>query len=130
DLLREFFTPNLADYLFSPRRAVEEVRAARSANRKTPRYPRHMKRNAARRKAKPQRAPAERYNRTSYFVAVARACDRAFPPAGDLAQRDGETAARWWARLTPDQRGGVKAWKKAQRWHPNQLRHSYATKVR
>jgi integrase len=45
ELLKEFFTPNIEDFLFSPRRAVEEQIAARTANRKTPRYPSHMKRN-------------------------------------------------------------------------------------
>lgn len=129
-LLREFFTPDLGDYLFSPRRAVEEIRARRAANRKTPRYPSHEKRNAAKRKAKPRRAPDERYNQRSYFVALTRACDRAFPPPVDLAQREGESRARWWGRLTPGQRSDVAAWRKAHRWHPNQLRHSYATMVR
>jgi integrase len=129
-LVRGFFTPDLDDYLFSPRRAVEEVRAERSANRRTPRYPSHLRRNAAKRKARPKRAPAERYNRTSYFVAVARACDRAFPPPALLAQREDESAARWWGRLTADQRAEVEAWQKSHRWHPNQLRHTFATRVR
>jgi integrase len=129
-LLREFFTPDPDDHLFSPRRAVEEVRAERSARRKTPRYPSHVKRNAAKRKRSPKRTPAERYNRISYFVAVARACVRAFPPPGDLAQKDVETAAEWWERLTPGQRAEVKEWQKSHRWHPNQLRHSFATRVR
>jgi integrase len=129
-LLREFFTPNPDDYLFSPRRAVDEVRAERAAKRRTPRYPSHVKRNAARRKANPRRVPAGRYTRTSYFVALSWACDRAFPPPPHLGQRDGETAARWWARLTPDQRAEVVEWRRAHRWHPNQLRHAFATRVR
>jgi len=129
-LVREFFTPDLDDYLFSPRRAVEEVRAERSANRRTPRYPSHVRRNAAKRKARPKRTPAERYTRTSYFVAVARACDRAFPPPAPLFQREGESSAKWWARLTADERAAVAAWRKAHRWHPNQLRHAFATRVR
>lgn len=54
-LVREFFTPDLDDYLFPPRRAVEEVRAERSANRRTPRYPSHVRRNTAKRKARPKR---------------------------------------------------------------------------
>jgi integrase len=57
-LLREFFTPDITDYLFSPRRAVEEVRAARAANRRTPRYPSHLRRNAAKRKTTPKRTPS------------------------------------------------------------------------
>jgi integrase len=129
-LIREFFTPDITDHLFSPRRAVEEVRADRSANRRTPRYPSHMRRNAAKRKAQPKRTPADRYNRVSYGVAVARACDRAFPPPGDLAQGKGETQAKWWARLTADERDEVKVWQREHRWHPNQLRHAFATRVR
>ena len=34
-LIKQFFTPEISDYLFSPARAVEEFRAAQSANRKT-----------------------------------------------------------------------------------------------
>src|SRR5262249_54303815 len=130
-LIRGDFTPNLGDYLFSPARAVEELNAQRSANRKTPRYPSHMKRNDRKRVgAKRKRPPAERYNRISYGTAVDRACDRAFPPPPTLAGRTGESAAKWWARLTAEQRAEVKAWRKAHRWHPNQLRHSFATRVR
>jgi integrase len=129
-LLREFFTPDLGAYLFSPRRAVEEFRARRSTGRVTPRFASHMERNARKRVACPRRRPAERYTATSYQHAIDRACDRAFPPPGLLAQRQGETRARWWGRLTPAQRDEVKAWRKAHRWHPNQLRHSFATRVR
>src|SRR5205085_2200553 len=104
--------------------------AERSANRKTPRYPSHVARNAARRAEAPKRRPAEKYNRGSYGLAIDRACDRAFPLPGGLAQRENETHARWWGRLTPAERAEVKAWRKAHWWHPNQLRHSFATRVR
>ena len=43
---------------------------------------------------------------------MARACDKAFPPARDLAAHD------------------VKAWQKAHRFHPHQLRHAAATRFR
>ncbi len=129
-LLWTFFTPDLDAYLFSPRRAVEELLAERSAKRKTPHYPSHMARNAQKRKAEPKRTPAEKYDRGSYGLAIDRACDRAFPPPGDLAQRKGETHASWWDRLKPAQREEVKAWRRAHRWHPNQLRHSFATRIR
>jgi integrase len=130
DVLREFFTPDLDEYLFSPRRAVEELNAERSARRKTPRYASHMARNVAKRLKNPKRAPAEKYDTQAYGTAIDRACDRAFPPPGELARREDETHAEWWARLTAEQRGEVKAWRKAHHWHPNQLRHSYATRVR
>ena len=88
-----------------------------------------MERNAAKRTANPKRL-AETYDRGSYGLAIDRACDRAFPPPEPLAQRKGETAAEWWTRLDERQRDEVKAWRKAHRWHPNQLRHSVATRVR
>ena len=130
ELLREFFTPDISGYLFSPARAVEEVRAERTAKRKTPRYPSHIKRNEQKRVKARKRPPADRYNRLSYLTAVTRACDRAFTPSGELMQRTGESAAKWLARLTPEQRGSMKLWRRKHHWHPNQLRHSYATKVR
>ena len=74
--------------------------------------------------------PAETYDRGSYGLAIDRACDRTFPPPAPLAQRKGEMPAEWWARLDERQRDEVKAWQKAHRWHPNQLRHSVATRVR
>ena len=86
-LLKEYFTPDLEEFLFSPRKAVEDVRAERSANRKTPRYPSHMKRNSEKRQAKPARTPDTKYTTRSYSVAVARACDRAFPLPARLAQQ-------------------------------------------
>ena len=80
DLLKGYFTACATDYVFSPHRAVEEVLAARAANRKTPLYPSHAKHNAKRKKPNPKRKLAERYNRTSYGHAIARACDRAGVP--------------------------------------------------
>jgi integrase len=99
-----------------------------------------MRRNVAKRKADPKHQPAEKYSRGSYELAIDRACDRAFPPSDPLAQGEGETHGEWWGqrkhgkwiegRLTPTQKAEVKEWRKAHRWSPNQLRHSYATKVR
>jgi len=129
-VLRQFFTPSIDDYLFSPERSAEEYRAARSATRVTPRFESHMRRNADKRVKKPKKKPTEHYDTIGYGHAVARACDRAFPPPGDLAKREGETQDGWWARLSEGERETVKAWRKAHRWHPNQLRHSFATKVR
>ena len=81
-LLREFFTPSIDDYLFSPRRALEEVRGTPAKERL--------------RMRERKRAPQERYNRTSYTRAIARATKSA----------------------------------QVKHWHPNQLRHTHATKVR
>lgn len=130
EILREFFTTSIDDYLFSPRRAVAEFHESRTQERTTPRYKSHMDRNRRKRVKLPKRPPAEHYTAESYGHAIACACDRAFPPPEPLAQRQGETAAEWKARLTKGQREQLNAWRKAHRWHPNQLRHTFATKVR
>ena len=72
-LLREFLTPNLEDYLFSPRRMMEEFRAGQRKERKTAVQPSQ----ADRKKAKPKKLPGERYTTRSNSVAVARACEKA-----------------------------------------------------
>lgn len=36
----------------------------------------------------------------------------------------------WWGRLTDQQRKEVGGWRKAHHWHPNRLRHAFATVVR
>ena len=130
ELLKQFFTPDLDAYLFSPVRAGEEFRAERSACRKTPRYPSHTKRNESLRVKDPKRRPTSRYARISYLTAITRACDRAFPPVGELARRSGESVAKWWARLTTEQHTQVREWQRDHHWHPNQLRHTFATRVR
>jgi integrase len=131
EVLKQFFTVNIDDYVFSPRRAVEEFLAEWSAKRKTKRYASHMARNEQKRKGTDRkRRPAERYNRLAYLTAVARACDRAFPAPDPIGQRKGETAAEWTARLTDEQKKELAKWQREHRWHPNQLRHSFATAVR
>jgi hypothetical protein len=38
--------------------------------------------------------------------------------------------AAWKARLGKDHWADLQQWRREHRWHPNQLRHSFATKVR
>jgi integrase len=130
ELLRQFKPNDPTAHLFSPARAVAEFHAGRGTNRKTPPFPSHLARNAGKRKRKPERTPAGFYSVSSYGQAIDRACDRAFPPPAPLARREDETQAAWWARLTAEQRQEVEAWRKTRRWHPNQLRHLFATVVR
>jgi len=129
-LLKEYFTPNIDDYLFSPARALAEHNAARAAKRKTPRYPSHQLRNSKKRKVSPKKVPGAKYGKDSYGLAIDRACDKAFPPPAPLAAQPGESDAKWWKRLTTEQRSQVQEWQKTCRWSPNQLRHSHGTKVR
>jgi integrase len=129
-LLKTFFTDDPIDYLFSPARYEAERLAERATNRKTPRYPSHLKRNAAKRAPVRKRPPRSRYDRTSYLNAVVRACARAFPLTGELARLPGESATKWKARLNGVQTEAVKRWRREHRWFPYQLRHTFATKVR
>lgn len=108
EVLKPFFTADLEAYLFSPRRAVEEHHAERSARRKTPLYPSHARHNAERRKKDPKQ-PAERYTVHAFNNAIRRAVDgvnRAYTEAA------------------------VELELHIPRWHVNQLRHSFATAVR
>lgn len=127
ELLREFFTASLEDYLFSPITAVREFHASRTLNRKTPG---HVRTKRAKKTRNPQRVPTEKYDVTSYAHAVKRACDKAYPLPLALERRKGESRAKWWSRLTAEQKAAVKKWRRANHWHPNQLRHTHATKVR
>jgi integrase len=54
--------------------------------------------------------------------AIARGCNRAFPHPVIS-----EISPKKW---TPEQRAELRAWRKAHRWHPNQIRHTVGTEVR
>jgi integrase len=132
EVLRPYLGSKMDAYCFCP--AVSEARRqqARRAGRKSPLTP---SQRARRPKALRQRAPGNRYDVASYRRAIKRACDTAHPLPEALAprrQEDGkqETQARWWARLTAEERDAVRAWRKRHRWSPNRLRHSRATELR
>ena len=108
-VLRPFMNGDPEACLFNPREAVEEHHLARRLNRRTLMTP---SQNTRKREIAPARVPGARYTRRSYAVAIARACDRAFPPP---------------AHLSDDDR---KQWKNEHGWTPNQLRHTAATVLR
>lgn len=135
EVLQSYLDIEATCFCFSPARG-EAVRALERRNgRKTPLYPSHLRRLVAKRKAAPRRAPGERYDTASYRRAIERACDKAFPLPERLTprrQEDGKAEGRavWWTRLSPAERDEVRAWRRAHRWRPNQLRHSRATELR
>jgi integrase len=60
--------------------------------------------------------------RTTLWTLVHRGCQKAFPhPALSRIPADKRTEA---------QKAELRAWEKAHRWHPNQLRHNRGTEVR
>lgn len=95
---------------FSPKESAAAVRRRRAANRITP--PSCGNVAGSNRKAKPKRQANDQYVTASYGRAIARACDLAFLPPDGMAESD------------------VKAWQAANRWAPNQLRHTAATEIR
>jgi integrase len=118
-ILRPWLRTELTAYLFSPREALAERSTRLRAARKSKVQPSQRDR----RKGKPSKnAPGYHYATLSYALAIDRACDRAFPhpTLAVIPEKD----------LTDDQRKELKAWQKGHRWHPNQLRHNAATRLR
>ena len=102
-VLRPWLRPELGAYLFSQAEAAEEHRSSRRGDRKTPMTPSQAART---RKRKPLRAPGERYETDSYRQAIGygvRGANRGRPERGE-----------------PPIPG----------WHPHQLRHNAATRLR
>jgi hypothetical protein len=130
ELLEQFPTESPGEYVFSPRRAIEDWKAARSTARQTPRYPSHMRRNSEKRLKGAQRVIGERYTTEALDRAVARVCDRLHPPPSSLARKAGESEKNWTRRLTIDQKAELKAWRASHSWAPNQLRHTRGTTLR
>ena len=127
-MLKPFLKPDVEAYLFSPVEADEVWRRERRRNRKTPLS--CGNRPGTTKKRRPKRKPGEHYTPNSYLQAVQRACDRAFPPPEHLAKKKNETVKEWRARLTIEEKNKLKDWRKQHRWHPNQLRHNAATRLR
>ncbi|MGE5611224.1 MAG: tyrosine-type recombinase/integrase [Bacillota bacterium] len=138
-IVAPFLRPDLQAYLFSPKEAEQERRAELHAVRKTPESCGNT--IGSNRARKPQRAPADRYTVESYRRAIAYGCDAAFPPPTTLARqrvpgRKGPESTRWeskgeWkARLGEAKWAELQTWLGEHRWHPHQLRHTAATRLR
>jgi len=127
-ILRPLLKPDLQAYIFSPTEAEAWFRAQKHARRKTLLSCGNVPGSNSKRL--PKRRPGDHFNVAAYRRAIARACDRAFPPPAALAKRQEETAAEWKTRLTPEQKQELRRWRDRHRWHPHQLRHTAATRLR
>jgi integrase len=99
-------------FVFSPRRAMEEMRQRRAEERITPLS--CGNRPGSNISGCPKRQPGELYSPASYLRAIYRACETAFPPPPEISSDPAKC----------DQ------WNREHRWHPNRLRHSFAGKAR
>jgi integrase len=101
---------DLRAFIFSPSDAEAERRETLRAKRRTPANRGNVP--GSNKKAVPARTPGVAYDIGAYRRAIARACDKAFPPSPDL---------------TPAE---LAKWRSDHRWHPHQLRHTAATAIR
>jgi integrase len=129
-VLRPWLRTELRAYLFSPAEAIAEHRAKLRRDRKTPLTP---SQRARRPKRTPRKSPGGRYTVHSYRQAIQDACDRAFPHP-ELARlqaagrtREHRAAHRAWIA---EHKAELEAWRRERRWHPHQLRHNAATRLR
>jgi len=125
-VIRPFLKADLSAYLFSPCDAEGYRRAQMRGQRKTRVQPSQRDR----RKRRPLRTPGDRYDTKSYKRAIARGYEKAFPLPEPLRRLPGEKHGQWKARMTPTQLQDVDLWRKAHSWHPHQLRHNAATRLR
>jgi integrase len=102
EVLRPWLRPELTAYLFSPREAEAERRAHQRRHRKSPVQPSQRDR----RSVQPKKRPGERYTTLTYGQAITRAIAK--------ANREVERV------------GG----NEVPHWHPNQVRHNAATRLR
>ena len=128
EIIRPFLRPNLTEYLFSPADAERERREAVHTRRKTPLNYGNVP--GSNRKHQPKRRPADRYRRDSYARAIEYACQKAFPLPAELARQKGQTHTQWKIGLTPEKKGLIRQWRREHRFHPHQLRHTAATRLR
>jgi len=109
DVLRPYLLREAEAHCFSPAESERKRHVEQRAGRKTRVQP--SQRN--RRKAGPKRKPRTAYDRNSYTRAIKRAVEKANAERRKEADQAGEDCPA----LLPH-------------WHPNQLRHSAATRIR
>jgi integrase len=103
EILRPWLRPELTAYLFSPAEAVAERRAGQREDRKSPVQPSQKDR----RKRRPEKSPGAKYTNESYRQAITNAIAK----ANKVAKETGTDV-------------------EVPHWHPNQLRHNAATRLR
>lgn len=130
-VVRPFLKADLSAPLFSPREAEAWRRGRQHAARATPinqgNRPGYgtSTREGTRRK---RREPGDAYTVASYRRCIDYACAKAFPHP-ELERLGGESNADHESRIGNAGRAALLAWRKAQRFHPHQSRHTAATRI-
>lgn len=135
-VLRPFLRPDLQAYLFSPVQAMANHRRQLSESRRMPLSCGNVP--GSNQKRKPLKTPTDRYTTNAYARCIARACEVAFGMPGEIKTvhadwpLEGDTPEQLAAKAARRKRKAAQrsAWHKEHCWHPHQLRHSAATKLR
>lgn len=128
EILTPFLDRPSEAYLFSPRESLSGMQAEAKQERISKRAG-----GSGGNRKKPSSEPRrinDRYSPRTYHQAVARACEKAFPPPGELARRKGETKTRYFERLGEKGKAKLQEWNSHHRWFPYQLRHLAAIEVK
>jgi integrase len=128
-VVKPWLRSELEAYIFQPVEAEAERRERKRAARKSRVQP--SQRN--RRKARPQWKPGDRFNTIAYHRAISRGCDLAFPHPDRPVRQENERRVDFLARVRnwhQEHKAELRDWRKAHRFHPHQLRHSAATRLR
>jgi integrase len=125
EILRPFMDREPEAFCFSSRESMVWHRERHKKDRKTKFYASRQRRQ---RKSSPLWVPGDRFTTASYHRAIERGCEAAFGFPDELRnapinheETDDEKALRL---------KRAAAWRKANCWNPNQLRHSAATLIR
>jgi integrase len=100
-IIRPWLKADTQAFLFSPAEVMEAIRAAQRSQRKTPLTPSQAKRRG---KRNPEKRPGDRYTARSYQHAIRQTIRRLNADADEFNQ--------------------------IPKWHPHQLRHNAATRLR
>jgi integrase len=80
-ILKPLLPLSVGSHVFSPRRSEEKRNAKRRDERKTPRWPSHLRGQEQKRAPVRARPPRDHYDVASYRRAIRRACEKAGLPA-------------------------------------------------
>jgi integrase len=122
EVVRGYLRTDLSGYLFCPKDSTQERNEKVKARSKEPGKRKYK------RKAKPRRAPGDRYTARVYARAIVRACDLADFAARTAIEKSKAVAQGREQHDVPDK--VLARDRLILRWGPNRLRHSRATELR
>lgn len=124
-ILQPYVKPDPAAFLFSPAESEAERHRRQGEERKSDVSPSQADRARRARRRIRRRAPGKCYDVGAYRRAIARGCEAAFGMPAELKACPGDTLER--KKEKASQRA---AWREQHAWHPHQLRHNAATRLR